>query len=206
MKRVNGHKVLNDLIPQLAQVGDPYVTRDGRIIQPELHDLSVDDTVPSMEPKQFTASKQRSLKELPAPPKTMTGIACVFMFTTLGVQDREICEALKITREELDKIRALPAYADSFDIVMREFINVNSKILEARVSGYAHNALTTVAEVAFTGKDERNRLRASTDLLDRGGVGVKKNDANTVADGNSLRIVIHKAGETVGVEIGKVNP
>lgn len=189
------------VMPVLARPGDPYVMPDGKMYQEEFRDIRADYSVPTVEPSRFKSSVQRTLKELPAPPEMVRAISCVFMFTVLGVQDREICHALGIDKEKLRMIRTHLAYKECFDLVMREFININSGLLEARLAGYAHNALTSVAQVAFQGKEEKTRLKAADSLLDRGDVGIRKNGAKGNVTGNSLRIVFYKDDAKVDVEI-----
>jgi len=189
------------VMPVLARPGDPYVMPDGKMYQEEFREIRADYSTPTVDPGRFRASVQRTLKELPAPPDMVRAISCVFMFTVMGVQDREICQALEIDKAKLKTIRTHQAYKECFDLVMREFINVNSDLLDARLAGYAHSALTSVAQVAFQGREERTRLKAADSLLDRGDVGVRKNVKNGNASGNSLRIVFYKDDAKVDVEI-----
>lgn len=186
----------------LARPGDPYVMPDGKMYQEEFREVKADYSVPTVEPSRFRASVQRTLRELPAPPEMVRAISCVFMFTVLGVQDREIRQALNIDAEQLRHIRNHAGYKECFDLVMREFININSDLLDARLAGYAHSALTSVAQVAFQGREEKTRLKAADSLLDRGDVGIRKGvNGKGNASGNSLRIVIYKDENKVDVEI-----
>lgn len=189
------------VMPVLARPGDPYVMADGKMFQEEFRDIKADYSVPTVEPSRFKSTVQRALSELPAPPDMIRAVSCVFMFTVLGVQDREICQALGIDKAKLKVIRTHLAYKECFDLVMREFININSDLLEARLAGYAHNALTSVAQVAFQGKEEKTRLKAADSLLDRGDVGIRKNAGKSNVNGNSLRIVFYKDEAKVDVEI-----
>lgn len=189
------------VMPVLARPGDPYVMPDGKMYQEEFREIKADYSTPTVDPSRFRSSTQRALNELPAPSEMVRAIACVFMFTVLGVQDREIRSALSIDAAQLRKIRGHLAYKECFDLVMREFININSDLLEARLAGYAHSALTSVAQVAFQGREEKTRLKAADSLLDRGDVGIRKNAGKNGVAGNSLRIVFYKDDAKVGVEI-----
>lgn len=198
-------KKSNALAYPLARVGDPYVTKDNRVIQPDFAEQDVEQKAPPKPSKSFQATKQRVLDELPATSEVLKGVACVVFFTVLGIGDREIADALKITLSDVRKVRSLPAYSECFDLMFAEFISVNSEVLEARIAAYAQDSLTNVAKIATNGKHEGNKLRANFDILDRGGIGVK----NSVMRGggmDALRIVVTEGGKEVSVDIGNVNP
>ena len=181
------------LAKPLARWGDPYVKPDGTIVPPDRINGGVDMTLPKPDFKNYKPSKKRTLKDLPAPVPTLNGIACVFMYTTLGLGDREIADTLKITTKQLEGLRQHPAYAECFEAVTGEFININSDMINARIAAYSHDALSEIAAVALAGKEERNRLRGSMYLMNAGGYGDKKNAP--AAAKNDLRIVIIGKGD-----------
>lgn len=185
------------LLPRpLAKWGDPYVKPDGTIVPP---DGSTDMSLPKMDAKEYKAHRKRTVKDLPAPVPTLNGIACVFMYTTLGLGDREIADTLKITTKQLKELRAHPAYAECFEAVTSEFISINSDMINARIAAYSHDALTEIAKTALQGKEERNRLRGSMYLMNAGGYGDKTNHAASVGK-NDLRIVIIGKDQDVRIE------
>lgn len=181
----------------LAKVGDPYVTSDGRIIAPFQEAKAEPGKVSTTK---FKPQRKRALRDLPVQPAIMNGIACVFMYTILGVSDREIAEAMKVTVTDVGNVRKSPAYAECFDNVVNEFINVNSELMHARIAAYGQNALSSVADIAFNGKREANKLRASVDLLDRGGFTKKDNTGRGVGN-NELRIVVTDGDANVTVSL-----
>lgn len=183
----------------LAKWGDPYVLPDGRIVPPDRPDGTVDASLPKIDAKEFKAHKKRGLKDLPAPVPTLNGVACVFMYTCLGLGDREIADTLKITVKQLKELRSHPAYAECFEAVTNEFININSDMINARIAAYSHDALTQIAKIALNGKEERNQLRGSMYLMGAGGYGDKTNHAASVAK-NDLRIVIIGKDQEVQIE------
>lgn len=182
----------------LAKWGDPYVKADGTIIPPDR--LSpIDESLPKLDVKEYKPRRKRTVKDLPAPTATLNAVACVFMYTTLGLGDREIADTLKITVKQLAEVRAHPAYAECFEAVTSEFININSDLINARIAAYSHDALTEIASIALNGKEERNRLRGSTYLMNAGGYGDKTNQVNASAK-NDLRIVIIGKDQDVRIE------
>lgn len=188
------------LLPRpLAKWGDPYVLPDGRVIPPDRADGGVDEALPKLDVKEYKPKKKRTVKDLPAPVATLNGVACVFMYTTLGLGDREIADTLKITVKQLKDIRAHPAYAECFEAVTSEFININSDMINARIAAYSHDALSQIAKIALNGKEERNQLRGSMYLMNAGGYGDKSNVGASVAK-NDLRIVIIGKDQDVRIE------
>jgi hypothetical protein len=194
------HTMAPRLLPRpLARWGDPYVRPDGTIVPPDRINGGVDSTLPKVDFKEFKPHRKRTIKDLPAPATTLNGIACVFMYTTLGLGDREIADTLKITVKQLKELRSHPAYAECFEAVTSEFININSDMINARIAAYSHDALTQIASIALNGKEERNKLRGSMYLMNAGGYGDKSNVAASVAK-NDLRIVIIGKDQDVRIE------
>lgn len=187
------------LANRLAKAGDPYVRPDGTIVPPDRVDGGVDRSMPKMDLKEYKPRRRRNVKDLPAPVPTLNGIACVFMYTTLGLGDREIADTLKINVKQLKELRDHPAYAECFEAVTSEFININSDMINARIAAYSHEALSEIASIALNGKDERNRLRGSTYLMNAGGYGDKTNMNSSIAK-NDLRIVIIGKDQDVRIE------
>lgn len=187
------------LAKPLAKCGDPFVNPDGTIVPPDRINGGVDMSIPKPNAQEFKPHKKRTLKDLPAPVPTLNGVACVFMYTTLGLGDREIADTLKITVKQLKELRSHPAYAECFEAVTSEFININSDMINARIAAYSHDALTQIASIALNGKEERNKLRGSMYLMNAGGYGDKSNVAASVAK-NDLRIVIIGKDQDVRIE------
>ena len=69
----------------LAKCGDPFVNPDGTIVPPDRINGGVDMSIPKPKAEEFKPHKKRTLKDLPAPVPTLNGVACVFMYTTLGL-------------------------------------------------------------------------------------------------------------------------
>lgn len=179
----------------LARPGDPLVTSDGTLVEPEgfsngkeLPD-GVDKKSRTINPSMFRPVKRRNMNELPAERQLMNAIGVVFMLTLMGVGDREIADNLKTTVEEVNWIRHHGAYVECFNAVITEFINANSELLSARIAAYADTALDTVGKLASEGKKEETKLRASQDILDRAGVRPKDVAERSVVK-NDLRIII----------------
>lgn len=186
----------------LAHDGDPYVTASGKVIQPERLNKK-EHEAKTVRSKSFKSTTKRTIKELPALPGVLRGIACVFICSVLGLSDREIAEVLGISTTDVRTVRSHTGYTEVFDIVSSEFVNANSKLLSARIASYAEDALTNVHEIAMTGTKEDTKLRANIDLLDRGGVRPKDVEQRRGQEGNELRITITK-GDSARVEVNGI--
>ena len=185
----------------LAIPGDPLVTEHGEIIYEDSPADKVKQRTHNVNAFNFKSTKKRQLKDIPGPVSLINAVACIFMYTTLGVGDREIQDALKITSPEFDQIKKHSAYNECFEIIASEFINANSALLSSRIAAYSHAALTSVANIALNGKKEENILRASDSLLDRAGVSPKENASRGQQDNNTLRIVVIDGEKHVGIEL-----
>lgn len=173
----------------LARVGDPYVAPNGEVIEDEKSKQSgVSST--TVDPALFRAAKKRTAKDLPATPSVLNAVSVVFMYTMLGLGDREIGDLLSTSQSEINILRGHTAYAECFKAVHAEFINSNSDLLTSRIAAYSQEALTTVGTLARDAKKEETRLSASRDILDRAGVRPKDQEGRSASVKNELRIII----------------
>lgn len=192
------------LAPALARVGDPFIAPDGSLIAPEYPE----DYFPRVKednrinPVTFRSKKRRNLDELPAPPNILNVCGAVMLYTIYGIGDREIATALKCSVMDIEEIRGHAAYGEYLELLGSEIISTESDNLTHRLAAYAHGALDTVAHVSRHGKMETNRLRASVDILDRGGFAPKQVAEKQISLKNVLRIqVMDDLGKSKGLDI-----
>jgi hypothetical protein len=176
----------------LARVGDPYIAPDGTFLQPEYPEdyfpRLKEDT--KLDPVTFRGKRRRNMDELPASPNIMTAIGAIMLYTMFGVGDREIASALRCTVPEIEEIRAHQAYGEYLELIGNEIISAESDNITHRLAAYAHGALDTIAHVSRNGKMENNRLRASIDIMDRGGFAPKAVAEKQISLKNVLRIQV----------------
>jgi UDP-N-acetylmuramyl pentapeptide synthase len=188
---------------ELARPGDPYVAPDKSIIEPEpLSRTPAIDVNTKIEPKDFKPNARRTLKDLPADVRMVNACSCIFMYTLMGIGDRQISEALKISITQVHQIREHSAYAECFNLVVGEFINANSDHIQARIAAYSHGALSQTAKIAFMGEKENNKLKASLELLNMAGFSKKDVAGKGDALMNELRIIMVEGEGTVNVNVG----
>ena len=178
--------------PALARVGDPWVAPDGTKVAP----LLPADFIPRVKedtkinPVTFRGKRRRNMNELPAASNMMNAIGALMLYSFFGVGDREVANALKCTVVELEEIRKSAAYSEYLDLIGSEIITADSDNIAHRIAAYSHGALDTIATVSAHGKTETNRLRASMDLMDRGGYAPKAVAEKQIALKNVLRIQV----------------
>ncbi len=189
---------------KLARDGDPYVMADGKVIQPEnMFPDPAKDAALAKSSKAYRPLRKRSIKDLPAMPNVMKGIALVFTLTILGVSDREIGELLGVSSGQVRMIRDHVGYGETFEIVATEFVSAKSQRLVSRIAAMADDAIEQVHNIAVNGHKEANVLKASIDILDRAGVKAKDTEANRQQQ-NELRITIIKGGNDADVEVNGI--
>lgn len=177
--------------PQTGDVVDPVGFKGGK---PVPQDVTID-------PAEYRPIKKRTIKELPGDVNIVNGVSIVFMYTILGLGDREIAEALGSHVDQIEKIRNHSAYGECFQAVLDEFINANANLLSSRIAAYGQKALDTVGKLIVEGKKEEVRLRASIDMLDRAGVRPKDQDQRQQVTKNELRIIVVDGDSNVNLNV-----
>lgn len=191
----------NPLNKTLARPGDPLVTERGLLISPDRDDVDLTEKDDEINAKAFRPKKQISAKDLPAPPQMMKAVSCVFLFSVLGLTERETATVLGISAGDVKSVKASPVYTECFNTVLRELISANSELLQARVASYAGDALTNVAHIASSATKDETKLMANRDLLDRAGVGVQKGGISIGIAGNELRIQYVDSDKTADIDV-----
>jgi len=153
-------------------------------------DLSVRQKIETPDPESFRPDTSRVLKDISTALPIFNAAAVIFVFTLYGISDVEICDATKVTMEELNNIRKHRIYTEIFNAVLSEFVNSNSSLLQARIASMSHMALGRIADLAQFSELDTVAFTASKDLLDRSGArpeDLRKTNSQIM---NELRIVV----------------
>lgn len=199
-------------IIELARPGDPLITRHGVKIDPDLpRSAKAYDNLPAavgehksnvhLDPATYRSSKRKNIRDLPAPPNVINGVAAAFMYTILGVGDREIADTLKITTMQLEELRTHSAYSECFKTVLDELISANTDAIQARIASYATKAVDNIFHIAEHTEEDSLKLRANQDLADRAGIGAKQLAERKVSTQSTLRIMIIDDEKSVSVNL-----
>lgn len=186
----------------LARPGDPYVLSDGTKIPPSRPRIEVEDDTKQITVAEFRPRDQRSVRDLPATPSVVSGIACVLVYSILGLGNRDIADAMNCSLDAVERAKEHESYEEIFGLIRDEIINANSENIMSRIAAYQGGALTSLAGVAFNGKMEGNKMRASMDILNRGGSTSKQHVG--IDGANDLRIIITEGETSVEVNVGNL--
>lgn len=190
----------------LAKPGDPYVTERGQVLLP---DDAPDDAIPRFETlgapiaKNIISTERRTIKELPADPRVQTVINAVLVYQLLGMTDNEISHITHVSMEDIQRLKKLNEYQETFDILFHQFISVNSTSLQSKIASFAGEALDNVMHIAGNSKHEIAKLKANQDILDRAGLHPETLfGKNKPEDGfESLKIVIQDGKDDEGMKV-----
>jgi len=130
-----------------AQPGDPLVSNRGKLVAATdrgPQDFSL--TVPNL--ANFQPKTRRSGKELPAEPQTQTVVNAIMVYTLLGMSENEMAVHLGTSISDIEHVKSLPAFQETFELVFGELLSANSNSLQARLASYAGAAVENVMELA----------------------------------------------------------
>jgi len=181
----------------LARPGDPYVTDKGQVLlpgdNPENALPHANSVLGAPIARNIVSKQRRTVKELPSgDPNTQTAINAVIVYQLLGMTDNEMSFITHIAVEDIQKIRRLEAYQETFEILFHEMIGVNTNSLQAKIASFASDALDNVMYIAENSEHQLAKLKANQDILDRAGLHPETLfGKNKQEDGfDSLKIVI----------------
>jgi hypothetical protein len=195
--------------PKLVQPGDPLVLGEDQVIEEDRDEEELEQKVvairervhnaTNVSPSEFRASRHRSIHDLPAEGSMMRAIAVVLVLTVFGLGDQEMASFLGISVGDVKRVREHQGYAELFNRLVDEIVNVNSTVLRGRIASYGNATLDELISLALGSKKENIRMTGVRDVLDRIGVGAKEEQgqSNTA---NELRIVIESARDSVKIE------
>lgn len=191
----------------LAKPGDPYVTVSGKVLSPISEDKKANperEGTKAINPAAFRGSKRLVISDLGVPTNVLNACALVFFYTVIGISDREIADAVGADVEHVKKVRDLPAYSECFERITGEFVNANSNLLNFRIAAYGHAAVSAIGDIITDDEAKpETRLRASSDMLDRGGMRPQDTAQRSMSMKNELRIVIVNGNEQSDINLGQ---
>ena len=110
------------------------------------------------------------LEDLPSTPKVMNATCAIISYKLLGLPNRDICDALGCTINQLEDILNGEVYSETYNKVIESFTNgqkENAKDILANGVISAANELITIVKKS---KNEANRLKAAESVLNRSGI------------------------------------
>lgn len=154
----------------LAKPGDPYVTERGQVILREDAFDKPDTTIGPARAKTLTSSVRRSVRDLPTEGKMQTAIIVVLSYSILGLSENEIAHVSGASIEDVQRVKQLDAYQETFEMIFAELLSINSSSMRAKIAAFAPSALEGVMHLAANSKHDLTKLKANQDILDRSGL------------------------------------
>lgn len=137
------------------------------------------------------------LEDLPSSPKVMNATCAIISYKLLGLPNRDICDALGCTINQLEDILNGEVYTETYNKVIEAFTNgqkENAKDILANGVITAANELITIVKKS---KNEANRLKAAESVLNRSGI----SDGGSNGMNGSLTIKIIKDSGTDDITV-----
>jgi len=134
----------------------------------------------------------RKLGDLPETAEKMNAIACVLMYSGVGLNDADIAVALRTTEPVIKSLKALDAYkqlAEMFDSTVFEDAKRTANHILSRASANAAQRIVSLIE----DEDPNIGLSASKEVTRLAGIGADRVD---IAKISSLNITIKRKGDS----------
>lgn len=157
----------------LADVTDNVITladgrkigADGKEIKPKRPMIEI----PSANRAQdMVIRANKRIADLPAMPDKMNGLSVVLTYTLFGLADTEIALATGLTVEQIEAVREHDAYKSLLDILHRNVVEADADIVRRTITQHTAAAVANVVD-KMSSDDSKVSLKASQDILDRGG-------------------------------------
>lgn len=132
---------------QLPPPNDPLVTPFGRVVEAR-GTLEPEYTREVPIARNIRPKSVRSVREMGSDGQTQTVVNAVLLYHLVGVGDNEIAHVMGTNREQIDTIKALPAFQETFAMLFDELIGVNSQSIQARIAAMAGRALNNLMDLA----------------------------------------------------------
>lgn len=126
--------------------------------------------IPSNTEAQHLVAKQRvALSELPGVPRTLNATGAVLTYTLVGVSDEDIAAATMLDVKQIKRIRTTDAYKQLESYVIKTIQNNYEASVRGYIAANADAAAKKIVNLMENSYDDRVKLKAATDILDRAG-------------------------------------
>jgi hypothetical protein len=161
-------------------------------ISPDADDVSGDLPIPA--PK-----GNPRLEDLPAAPKVMNATIAVAGYKILGLPNRDICEALGCSLQQLDDILNGEIYKITHDKMIESFVNGQQQSAKDILANGAIMAAKEVIKIAKNSKNEANRLKAAESVLNRNNI--VGEESNGMGGGLTIKIINDKKSDSITISM-----
>lgn len=127
------------------------------------------------------------LEDLPSSPKVMNATCAIIAYKLLGLPNRDICDALGCTINQLEDILNGEVYSNTYSKVIESFTNGQKQNAKDILANGVISAATELVQIAKRSKNEANRLKASESILNR--TGITEEGGNAMNGGLKIKII-----------------
>lgn len=181
---------MNNAQQQLPSPTDELILPDGTIINP---DGSIKD--PSVEAATLVENgttaialvqrMRRTLGDMPDVPRNMNPVACVIVYTQVGLSDEDIAASLSTDLETIQRLKASEIYSKLTELFEERVFEDERKTAQHIISKHSARAATKMVNLVDS-KSGDLALAAARDVLRIGGV-----DKSSQSNGlSALKIVM----------------
>jgi hypothetical protein len=158
----------------LPEPGQPLTLADGRVVNPTngrvADNFDAYVRIPSnTEAQRLVAGTRRKLADLPDLPDKLNPISIILTYTLFGLSDDEISVALSIPTERIVAIKMLDAYLSMYRGVVDNVRATDEDDVRHLIRQHARSATGQLVRIMHEGEDDKVKLAAARDVLDRAG-------------------------------------
>jgi hypothetical protein len=144
----------------------------GRVINPSVEEVQAENyvSVPSNTQAQaIVAQTRRKVSDLPDIPERMNTISIVLTYYMFGMDNEEIAIASGLRVEQVVSVKLLDAFSKMLDAVSKGILKNDKGEVQSIIEDAGVEAVNMVKTIMTHGEDDKVRLTAAKDILDRGG-------------------------------------
>lgn len=159
--------MLPDANEPLRLANGTLVDANGRVVKEKPAQRMT--MVPSnTQARELVIKANRRIADLPALPDRMNGLSAILVYTMFGLADTEIAVATGLTIEQIKTIRSHDAYHKLQEDVTANIIAADQDRIRSVINQHTDTAINRVVSL-MESEDDKTALKASQDILDRGG-------------------------------------
>lgn len=154
----------------LADPNEPLVLANGtkidasgRVVKPQMTEIPANSAA-----REIVIRANRRIADLPSLPAQMNGVSVILTYTLFGLADTEIAIATRLTIEQIQQIRQHDSYIKMMTSIRENVIKDDEDRVRSIINQHTEAAAGKVVDL-MASEDDKTALKASQDILDRGG-------------------------------------
>jgi hypothetical protein len=180
----------------LASPLEPLILANGMKIDPRTGSMIREKVVAipnNIEARKKITAVHATLQDLPDVAERINVVGAIITYALFGLSDEDIGIALGIPKELIERIKLSDAYKKMRDTVV-DNVQQHEDDLSRIIASHASDAVNTLVDLMQNEEtDDKVKLMASKDILDRSGYSPKQIVEHRNSMQQSLRIeVVHK--------------